>query len=96
MEVIVEHSVSLKRIFKINYGVKTREENFGLLVVSKNTPALSLNEDSAAVLKLCNGTHTVENIIKIISEDYHNDSINNKVIETLEGFLKLGLIKQIN
>ena len=33
-------------IFVFAEGVKTREEDFGLLVISKTTPALSLNIDS--------------------------------------------------
>ena len=83
-------------IFGIVQGVKTRKEDFGLLVVSKTTPAMSLNEDAKLIWEQCNGTNTVDCIVKAIQESYQDEDVNKLVIETLGNFLKLGLIKQIN
>lgn len=91
----MENVISKDMVFCISKGVKTRKEDFGLLIVSKTTPAMSLNDDAMAVWELCNGINTVDDIIKAINEGYQSDSIDELVIKALAGFLKLGLIKQI-
>ncbi len=91
----MENMIGSDMVFDVAEGVKTRTEDFGLLVVSKATPALSFNKDAMAVWELCNGTNTVNTIIKIIQESYQDEGVETLVIETLDNFLKLGLIKQI-
>lgn len=79
-------------IYKIADGVRTREEHFGLLIVSKTTPALSLNYDGKVVWELIDGKNTVEDIINKISKSYQSNSIEEKVEQLLEGFENLKLI----
>lgn len=82
-------------IYRFVEGVKSREEKFGLLIVSKTTPALSLNKDGQFVWMLINGENTVKDIINEISKRYKSDSVREKVIKLLKGFEKLKLIEPI-
>jgi len=41
-----------------------------------------LNDTGAAILELCNGSHTVEQIVNILTERYHAD-VRNDVTEYL-------------
>ncbi|MBS3975571.1 MAG: PqqD family peptide modification chaperone [Syntrophomonadaceae bacterium] len=91
----MENVITNDMIFGVVEGVKTRRENFGLLVVSKTTPALSLNEDAMSVWELCNGINTVDVIIKAIQDSCQSEGIDKLVMKTLDSFLKLGLIKRI-
>lgn len=92
----MEKLITKDMVFNITDGVKARKEYFGLLVVSKTTPAMSLNDDAMAVWELCNGVNTVDDIFKAINEVYQDDGIDESVIKALESFLKLGLIKQFS
>jgi hypothetical protein len=76
-------------------GVKAREERFGLLIVSKSTPALSLNEDGKVVWALINGKNSVNDMIDEVSKQYDTASVREKVIELIEGFEKLNLIEPV-
>lgn len=82
-------------VYKLVEGVKAREESFGLLIVSKSTPALSLNEDGKNVWTMINGENTVKEIIDELSKQYKADSVRDKVIELVEGFEKLNLIEPV-
>ena len=82
-------------VYKIANGVKAREESFGLLIVSKTTPALSLNHDGKEVWMMINGQNTVNDIIAFISKQYVTASVEEKVHKLLEGFENLGLIEKI-
>lgn len=82
-------------VYRLVEGVKAREESFGLLIVSKSTPALSLNEDGKAVWELINGKNSVKNMIDEVSKQYDKVSVREKVIELVEGFEKLNLIEPV-
>lgn len=82
-------------VYRLANGVKAREESFGLLIVSKSTPALSLNEDGKIVWMMIDGKNSVKNIIDEISKKYNSDSVRNKVIELMKGFENLNLIELI-
>lgn len=82
-------------VFRLVEGVKAREESFGLLIVSKSTPALSLNEDGKVVWELINGKNSVNDMIDEVSKQYDKVSVREKVIELVEGFEKLNLIEPV-
>lgn len=82
-------------VYRLVEGVKAREESFGLLIVSKSTPALSLNEDGKVVWALINGKHSVKDMIDEVSKQYDKASVREKVIELVEGFEKLNLIEPV-
>lgn len=82
-------------VYKLSNGVKAREESFGLLIVSKTTPALSLNHDGKEVWTMINGENTVNDIISFISKQYTSVSVEEKVHKLLEGFEDLGLIEKV-
>lgn len=82
-------------VYTLVEGVKAREESFGLLIVSKSTPALSLNEDGKAVWTMINGENSLKDIIDEVSKQYKADSVRSKVIELIEGFEKLNLIEPV-
>lgn len=82
-------------IFTFSDGVKAREEDFGLLVVSKSTPALSLNNDSKSVWNLIDGKNTVSDIIELLRKEYKEENLEDLLFQTLETLLRLNLIKEI-
>lgn len=81
-----------ENILKIANNVKVREEDFGLLIVSKTTPALSLNFDGKDVWDKIDGQRTVSQIIEELSKDYNSDVLETKTMELLNGFLQLNLV----
>lgn len=82
-------------VYRLAEGVKAREESFGLLIVSKSTPALSLNEDGKVVWALINGKNSVKDMIDEVSKQYDIASVREKVTELIEGFEKLNLIEPV-
>ncbi len=82
-------------VYRLVEGVKAREESFGLLIVSKSTPALSLNEDGKVVWELINGKNSVNDMIDGVSKQYDKVSVREKVIELVESFEKLKLIEPV-
>jgi len=89
MEILKDETV-----YKIAEGVRTREESFGLLVISKQTPTLSLNKDSEFVWKLIDGNHTILDIIKSVLEEFSGDDAEKRVETLLCNLLKLRLIEE--
>jgi putative mycofactocin binding protein MftB len=79
-------------IYKIAEGVRVRQEEFGLLVISKTTPALSFNKDSKLVFELIDGKRSVNDIISIVFGEYESDSVGQKIDALFESLLKLGLV----
>lgn len=79
-------------IFAYAEGVKSRTEEFGLLIVSKTTPALSLNMDSKFVWELIDGKRTVSEIVDAVMAEYHNDVVQEGVPHLLDRLLNLGLL----
>ncbi|MEP7225917.1 MAG: pyrroloquinoline quinone biosynthesis peptide chaperone PqqD [Gemmatimonadales bacterium] len=54
--------------------------------------AVLLNDTGAAILELCNGSNTVEQIVKILSERYHAD-VSSDVTEYLSLMAERELIR---
>lgn len=89
-------SIDKKVIFKLVDGVKAREEDFGLLVVSKTTPALALNEDTAYLWRLIDGKTTVDEIIHKLAENFKGANMEKTALELLETLFSIGLIEEVH
>ncbi|TCX53567.1 PqqD family protein [Dehalobacter sp. 14DCB1] len=87
-------TIEMNNIYQISEGVKSREESFGLLIVSKTTPAMSLNHDAKAVWELIDGVKTVSEIVTIVAQQYEGNDVKDNVVEILNGFLQIKLITQ--
>ena len=81
-------------IFVFAEGVKTREEDFGLLVISKTTTALSLNIDSKFIWNLIDGKRSVAGILSVIEDEYEGENLQRRLVDMLLVFQKLGLIQK--
>lgn len=88
------NTIEINNIYRISDGVKSREESFGLLLVSKTTPAMSLNHDAKDVWNLIDGVKTVSEIVKILEQQYESNDVHDNIIEILNGFLQINLITQ--
>ncbi|MCM1500069.1 MAG: PqqD family protein [Clostridium sp.] len=80
---------------RVSEFVKAREEEFGLLLVSKKTPILALNEDSKLIWECINGKRTILQIAEHINATYDvNDSY--KIVECfVESCYELRLVEFI-
>jgi len=88
-------TIEKNKIYRISEGVKSREESFGLLIVSKTTPAMSLNHDAKVVWELIDGVKTVSEIVKIVAQQYEaSNNVKDNLVEILNGFLQIKLITQ--
>ena len=80
----------------INDGVKARQETYGLLIVSKRTPILNLNEDSAALWIAMDGTKKIHEIVALMNDGIDNveDAEQNRkiIMEFYKSCYELGLI----
>lgn len=87
--------INIESVPKISENVKVREETFGLLLVSKRTPILSLNKDSMEIWNRFDGKKTVEEIAQDISS--HMDTDFTETTEIVRCFVEscceLGLIE---
>jgi methyltransferase-like protein len=88
-------TIKHEAVYKITDGVRARDESFGLLVVSRTTPALALNMDSKFVWNLLDGNRTVENIIKAVRNEYNGDDVEKNIETLLTDLVKLGLIVDV-
>ena len=86
--------INKNAIFKLAAGVKAREEDFGLLVASKTTPALALNEDIAYLWRLIDGKNTVDEIIHKLAENFKGVNMEKTALELLETLFSIGLIEE--
>lgn len=79
---------------KIADGIKVRKEDFGLLIVSKRTPILTMNEDSTLIWNCINGQTSISQISKTLNDELNGEvEENNKVVKLfMENCYKLGLI----
>ncbi len=87
-------AIEMNNVYQISEGVKSRDESFGLLIVSKTTPAMSLNHDAKAVWELIYGVKNVSEIVTIIAHQYDSNNVKDNVIEILNGSLQIKLITQ--
>ena len=78
----------------IKDGIKVREETFGMLLVSKRTPILALNSDSALIWGMIDGKRNISEIANTINSDRGCEDSDN--IEIVKCFVKscyeLGLL----
>ena len=87
--------LELSNIFKIAEGVRARNEDFGLLIVSKTTPAMSVNMDGKFVWELIDGKNSLSDIISKVNEEYELKDVKKNVCAIIDGFLQLNLISVI-
>lgn len=83
---------------RANDGVKVRNEEFGLLVVSKRTPILSLNKDSALIWNYMDGEMTIAQIAYAVNDSIDGEmSQNTKIVtEFFKNCYELGLIEFVD
>lgn len=86
--------ISMETVPKVSENVKVREEQFGLLLVSKRTPILALNKDSAEIWGYFDGEKSVREISEAINLQIEGDLENTEeaVKCFTESCLDLGLI----
>jgi|TergutMp193P3_1026864.scaffolds.fasta_scaffold01341_5 hypothetical protein len=82
-------------VYKIADNVKIRVEEFGLLVISRTTPALALNNDMKNVWELIDGNNSVNDIFSIISRQYESEHLEEQINDIFDNLLKLKLIEVI-
>ncbi len=82
--------ISENSVLDFAEGVKYRKEDFGILIVSKSTPALSLNHDGEFLWNHIDGKRSVSELIEITEKEY-NKNAHAKVTELLQNFVDLGL-----
>ena len=87
--------MNLNAIYAISEGVHVREEEFGLLLVSKTTPALALNDDMKFVWNLINGKSTYSQILDTVKAQYGETDIDPKVDEIFSTLIKVGLVQLV-
>ena len=87
--------ITLSAVPFVAEGIKVRRESFGLLLVSKRTPILAMNEDSAAVWQKIDGTRNVSDIIIAMQDIYDcpEKELADTVLSFLENSRRLGLIE---
>ena len=80
----------------INDGVKSRQETYGMLIVSKRTPILNLNEDSASLWNAMDGTKKIHEIVAFMNDGIDNteDAEQNRkiIMEFYKSCYELGLV----
>ena len=80
----------------INNGVKARQEAYGLLIVSKRTPILNLNEDSAILWNSIDGTKSIHAIVSSMNNGISSaeDAEKNRkiIMDFYKSCYELGLI----
>ncbi|QFY42655.1 pyrroloquinoline quinone biosynthesis peptide chaperone PqqD [Candidatus Methylospira mobilis] len=55
---------------------------------------VELNATAAEILQLCNGQHTLRNMVTILEQKFETSGLENDIREMLEAALKNGWIKQ--
>ena len=85
----------MNRIPKVSDSVKVRKEQFGLLLVSKRTPILALNEDSMIIWNYIDGNRTIREIAEEINAQMDGDFADTQEIVKLfvDNCYDLGLIE---
>jgi len=55
---------------------------------------VELNATAAEILQLCNGQHTLRDMVAILEQKFETSGLENDIREMLEAALKNGWIKQ--
>lgn len=80
----------------IKTGVRSRPENFGALIFTNRTPILALNSDAVKIWNLCDGKHSIAEILSTINGGGNGDQATSEMVqEFLDSFVKLDLIELI-
>jgi hypothetical protein len=82
-------------VYRVAEGTRVREEDFGLLLVSKTTPALALNDDMKAVWELIDGKNNCEQIVSAVKAQYPGSHVESKIAEIFDILVKIGLIQLV-
>lgn len=88
--------MNAESIYRITLGVHVRKEDFGLLVISKSTPALALNHDIMRVWELIDGIRSLEEVCSIISEEYEGTDITTQIHDIYKNLASLSLIEPVS
>lgn len=73
-------------------GVKARVEEFGKLLVSPGLPMLCINKDAETIWDLCDGTHTVAQILEACGTAASDTAVKEQVVAFVEEAIRLGLM----
>lgn len=87
--------MKLNEIYRVAEGTRVRDEGFGLLLVSKTTPALALNDDMKTVWELIDGENTCEQIVSVVKAQYPAAHVESKITEIFDTLVKIGLIQLV-
>lgn len=82
-------------VYRVAEGTRVREEDFGLLLVSKTTPALALKDDMKAVWELIDGKNNCEQIVSAVKAQYPGSHVESKIAEIFDILVKIGLIQLV-
>ena len=82
-------------VYRVAEGTRVREEDFGLLLVSKTTPALALNDDMKAVWELIDGKNNCEQIVLGVKAQDPGSHVESKIAEIFDILVKIGLIQLV-
>lgn len=76
-------------------GVKARHESYGLLIVSKRTPILNLNEDSTILWNAIDGRKKLFEIVNEMNSEIEEGVEKNRniIMEFYKSCYELGLIE---
>lgn len=87
--------IQMKSVPIASTNVKVRKEQFGLLLVSKRTPILALNEDSAMIWNCFDGRSSVGEIARKLQAELGGDleETEEAVRCFVESCYDLGLIE---
>ena len=78
----------------IKKGVRARPESFGALVFTNRTPILALNGDAVKIWNLCDGKHSIADIVSAVKGgDNEDQAVSKMVQEFLDSFVELDLVE---
>lgn len=87
--------IKIESVPKVSKNVKVRNEEFGLLLVSKRTPILALNEDSMMIWNCFDGKSSIGDITGKVNSQIDGDL--SQTTEAVKCFVEsccdLGLIE---
>ena len=67
------NTFTLDSVLVISDSAKVREESFGILVVSRNAPALCMNKDAISIWNLCDGKHKLKDVVLKLTNGFSDD-----------------------
>lgn len=85
--------MKVNEVYQVADDIRVREEEFGLLLVSKITPALALNKDMKVVWELIDGKRTCGQIVSEVKSQFVGENIEAKIAEAIDSLAKIGLIR---